>query len=87
MISSCMKESICKVSKLCQHRNIYQQMSLTKTKFCKSFNWGRLQSLVKFAVSQLSITKTAQYTAGFHGCKDDNFQLKFVDFFIFLLKT
>ena len=28
-----------------------------------------------------------QYTAIFHGCKNDNFRLKFYNFFIFLLKT
>ena len=28
-----------------------------------------------------------QYTAIFHGCKNDNFQLKFFDYFQFLLKT
>ena len=28
-----------------------------------------------------------QYTAIFHGCKNDNFQMKVVIFFLFLLKT
>ena len=28
-----------------------------------------------------------QYTAIFHGCKNDNFHLKLYDFSIFLLKT
>ena len=28
-----------------------------------------------------------QYTALFHGCKNDNFQMKFLIFFLFLLKT
>ena len=28
-----------------------------------------------------------QYTAIFHGCKNDNFQMKILIFFLFLLKT
>ena len=30
---------------------------------------------------------SVQYTAIFHGCKNDNFQMKILVFFLFLLKT
>ena len=30
---------------------------------------------------------SVQYTAIFHGCKNDNFQMIFLIFFLFLLKT
>ena len=30
---------------------------------------------------------SVQYTAIFHGCKNDNFQMKLFDIFLFLLKT
>ena len=30
---------------------------------------------------------SVQYTAIFHNCKNDNFQMKFFDIFLFLLKT
>ena len=30
---------------------------------------------------------SVQYTAIFHGCKNDNFQMKILIFFLFLLKT
>ena len=34
------------------------------------------------------VNMSVQYTAIFHGCKNDNFQMKFFDFFfLFLLKT
>ena len=42
--------------------------------------WSRSRNMKFFALHYANMS--AQYTAIFHGCKNDNFQMKFFDIFL-----
>ena len=76
------------------HSNINSQLL---KKVCFSRTISRLKVTYMFMVFATSLVvflllchyanMSVQYTAIFHGCKNDNFQMKNCDIFLFLLKT
>ena len=62
-------------------------MPYTCTILRKSLNHFQSPHVTVYKMQTHNENTPMQYTAIFHGCKNDNFQMKNCDVFLFLLKT